>query len=170
MDRKNVFALITFPLLFLLLMAYACSSTTPNPKPMTQSLSSTASVSEDEKHLDVDFSVSCLECHTEETPEVVADWSAGTHGQVNVGCFICHGDGEEEYYASPGTEACISCHDSMAEEVATAESDENCFTCHNGHKLKFHAEKRGGFGATHPRWLQPDGHGAPAHSPQYTGD
>ncbi|HHL72486.1 MAG TPA: hypothetical protein ENJ29_08250 [Bacteroidetes bacterium] len=170
MNRKNLFALIMFPLLFLLLIAYACSSTTTTRKVANQSPVTPAAVSEDEKHLDVDFTISCLECHTEETPEVVADWSAGTHGKVNVGCFVCHGDGEDEYYASPGTDACLSCHDSLATEVAEAQTDETCFTCHDGHKLKFHAEQHGGFGASHPGWLRPDSHIKSTHSPQYTGD
>ncbi|MFQ5583187.1 MAG: hypothetical protein ACE5GL_01975 [Calditrichia bacterium] len=50
------------------------------------------------KHEDVDFSISCVECHEQETPEQVEEWEKGMHGQVNVGCFVCHGDGEVEFY------------------------------------------------------------------------
>ena len=30
---------------------------------------------EPEKHADVDFTISCMECHLEETPEAVAEWN-----------------------------------------------------------------------------------------------
>lgn len=90
-----------------------------------------------EKHPEVDFSTSCLECHQSATAEVVAKWEAGKHGQVNVGCFVCHGDGEVEFYRKPQGERCIGCH-SQQEVDFTALPVKNCFGCHSGHDLKFH--------------------------------
>ncbi|MDZ7291557.1 MAG: hypothetical protein ONB44_22220 [candidate division KSB1 bacterium] len=89
------------------------------------------------KHPEVDFSISCLECHRDATPEVVVKWESGKHGQVNVGCFVCHGDGEVEFYNKPQGERCISCH-SPQEVDFTKLPVKTCFGCHNGHDLKFH--------------------------------
>jgi uncharacterized CHY-type Zn-finger protein len=90
-----------------------------------------------QKHADVDFSVSCLECHQETTPEPVAEWSAGMHGQVNVGCFICHGDGEAEFYAKPADDGCVTCHSAKEVDFSRLEAT-SCFSCHGGHSLKLH--------------------------------
>lgn len=89
------------------------------------------------KHPEVDFSTSCYECHLNASPEIVAKWETGKHGQVNVGCFVCHGDGEEEFFAKPQGERCIGCH--SAKEVNFAALPvKTCFGCHGGHDLKFH--------------------------------
>lgn len=112
-----------------------------------------AAAQEAEKHLEVDFSLSCLECHTEETPEVVKEWSAGMHGQVNVGCFVCHGDGDVEFYPRPGVTRCIGCHSGYGVDFSQHAGIESCFTCHNGHTLKFHKGDTGGFGALLPKKL-----------------
>jgi len=90
-----------------------------------------------DRHEDVDWMISCKECHLEDTPEVVNEWEAGMHGVANVGCFVCHGDGEDEFYPEPTSDACISCHDEVATGQAAA-SVSSCFTCHSGHSLKFH--------------------------------
>ncbi|GEM_PF-3590811 len=116
----------------------------PQPKQMNQA-------QEPEKHEEADFSVGCVECHQEETPEEVQDWSMGMHGQVNVGCFVCHGDGEEEFYSEPTGEQCISCHSGYFREVANSGEEFTCFTCHDGHTLKFHSpEAATGFGQLLP--------------------
>lgn len=95
---------------------------------------------EPEKHLEVDWSVSCVECHTEETPVAVEEWRNSAHGVMNFGCYMCHGDGEEEFYPRPGSEKCISCHsDNEIEFEKTPLND--CFDCHQGHTLKFHHEE-----------------------------
>ena len=90
-----------------------------------------------DKHSEVDFSLSCTECHQEETPEIVKEWRNSDHGIMNFGCYMCHGDGEVEFESSPSTERCISCH-SDQEVDFTKVKLQNCFDCHQGHSLKFH--------------------------------
>lgn len=90
-----------------------------------------------DEHPEVDFSISCEACHEEETPEIVAAWQRGAHGMGNVGCFICHGDGEIEFYEAPSTDICLTCHDARMVDFE-AVGVESCFTCHDGHDLTFH--------------------------------
>lgn len=90
-----------------------------------------------EKHPDVDFSISCTECHQEVTPEIVAEWKSTKHGMMNFGCYMCHGDGQEEFKAKPDTDNCLNCH--TGEPVdASKGGNLNCFSCHKAHDLKFH--------------------------------
>ncbi|NOY60235.1 MAG: hypothetical protein GXO75_15095 [Calditrichaeota bacterium] len=94
----------------------------------------------DEKHPEVDFSVGCVECHSEVTPEATAEWQHSKHGKFKVGCFVCHGDGEVNFKSKPDDESCISCHSDY--EVDWSKSKEkSCFDCHKGHTLKFHQER-----------------------------
>ncbi|HFE63334.1 hypothetical protein B1H10_05230 [candidate division KSB1 bacterium 4484_188] len=92
------------------------------------------------KHADVDWSVSCMECHQEVTPDAVKEWKSSKHGLMNFGCYMCHGDGQEEFYPQPGTERCIGCHSDYQIEP-TQTTVKNCFDCHKGHTLKFHQKK-----------------------------
>jgi hypothetical protein len=92
-----------------------------------------------EKHIDVDYTISCMECHVQETPEITKEWKESEHGAMNYGCYMCHGDGEEEFYAKPGTERCISCHSDQDVDFSKVAVN-NCFDCHQGHTLKFHKE------------------------------
>lgn len=114
-----------------LLWLIACSQSaavrtrqTPEPPPVA-------------KHPEADFSISCFECHEGATPEITAEWSAGKHGQVNVGCFVCHGDGEIEFFAKPSGDNCMGCHSAYEVDFAKQEV-KSCFSCHGGHDLKFH--------------------------------
>lgn len=50
-----------------------------------------------DKHPDVDWTIGCAECHEEMTPEVFKDWKESKHGDMNFGCYICHGDGQETF-------------------------------------------------------------------------
>jgi len=90
-----------------------------------------------EKHPDVDWSLGCQECHSERTPEVYNDWYTSRHGMVNFGCYICHGDGQETFYAKGSDAQCGGCH---AGQLVSFDSSKfkSCFDCHNGHTLKFH--------------------------------
>lgn len=94
---------------------------------------------EQPRHEEVDWSMSCVECHRDFTPESTAEWEKGKHGQVNVGCFICHGDGVESFAPKPDNTSCATCHD---DKFAASESSvaNDCFSCHGGHTLRFHPE------------------------------
>lgn len=91
----------------------------------------------EDKHPDVDWTVGCAECHQDETPEIFKAWNESRHGQVNFGCYICHGDGEEVFYAKGSDQTCSGCH--SGQEVNFEKTNmKSCFDCHNGHTLKFH--------------------------------
>ena len=90
-----------------------------------------------EEHPDVDYSVSCMECHMDETPQEVKDWQSSAHGTMTFGCYMCHGDGVEEFAAKPNSETCESCHDEQYTDL-TSDDEMQCFNCHQGHTLKFH--------------------------------
>jgi hypothetical protein len=90
---------------------------------------------ENEKHMEVDFDISCMECHQEETPEVYADWEKSAHGKMNFGCYMCHGDGVEDFTAAPKADRCASCH-SGNEKCDMHTQDGKCYTCHDSHNLK----------------------------------
>ncbi len=94
---------------------------------------------EQDEHPDVEFTESCYDCHREETPEVAELWHNSMHGVVNVGCFVCHGDGTTEFVVRPTTERCIACHSPKEVDFSNTEAS-SCFSCHNGHTLKFHNE------------------------------
>ncbi len=124
-----------FPLVLLSglgFMIFACAQTEA-----VRTKAPVASTVAQSKHPEADFSMSCLECHQSTTPEVTAEWESSKHGQVNVGCFVCHGDGEVEFYNKPQGERCIGCH-SPQEVDFTKLPVKTCFGCHDGHDLKFH--------------------------------
>lgn len=90
------------------------------------------------RHPEVDFEESsCVDCHLRMTRRAVREWEAGPHGVVNVGCFVCHGDGVEEFFLQPPSEICLSCHSDQAVDFASV-PQEGCFDCHAGHTLSFH--------------------------------
>jgi hypothetical protein len=63
----------------------------------------------------------CVECHQEVTPNIVADWKASRHGQLNLPCSTCHNDQHmsAEDVANvkiPTLETCKACHQNKVEE------------------------------------------------------
>ena len=68
---------------------------------------------------------------------IAASFILTSNGIMNFGCYMCHGDGEEEFYPRPGSERCISCHSDQEVDFSKT-SLNNCFDCHQGHSLKFH--------------------------------
>ena len=90
-----------------------------------------------DKHPKVDWTIGCTECHEEITPKVFKDWNMSKHGQVGFGCFICHGDGQEEFNAKGKDNGCLGCHSAMEVNFKKTKV-KSCFDCHNGHTLKFH--------------------------------
>lgn len=105
----------------------------------TAGVVSTALADAPAEHPDVEFDVSCNDCHAEETPEVYAAWESGVHGDVNIKCFICHGDGTETFTLKPPVETCRGCHDT-AFPAFEASGQESCFSCHDHHTLQFHQD------------------------------
>jgi len=104
---------------------------------LTAQTGKASKVSFQNEHPDVDWTLGCAECHAEETPEIFKQWSESRHGQVNFGCYICHGDGIEEFSAKGNDDKCSGCH--AEQEISFEKSKmESCFDCHNGHTLKFH--------------------------------
>lgn len=89
------------------------------------------------KHPEVDFSISCQECHAEQTPQIFKEWKESKHGVMNYGCYMCHGDGVEEFSSKPGSERCTACHSPQSVDFGQLPV-KNCFDCHQGHSLKFH--------------------------------
>jgi hypothetical protein len=66
-------------------------------------------------------SASCVECHSEITPGVVADWGASKHSSRGVECSVCHGgdhtsadDVREVKIPTPDT--CGMCHAERVEQ------------------------------------------------------
>lgn len=94
---------------------------------------------DDDQHPEVDWSIGCQECHAEVTPDVFTAWEASRHGDVNFGCYICHGDGAEEFFPQGSDATCSGCH-SGYEEKMVENNNSSCYDCHNGHTLKFHNE------------------------------
>jgi hypothetical protein len=90
-----------------------------------------------EKHPDVDFTMSCRDCHKETTPDIYKQWAGSGHGKMNFGCYLCHGDGEETFHVKPATDNCMSCHSDQDVDFSAGKFD-SCFDCHNGHSLTFH--------------------------------
>ena len=89
------------------------------------------------QHADVDWTMSCAECHQDVNPAIFKSWSESRHGQVNFGCYICHGDGQEAFYAKGSDQTCNGCH--AGQEVNFEKTNiKSCFDCHNGHTLNFH--------------------------------
>ena len=159
MKLKMIFRLFFLSVLAAMLTAQSCSQTKPMRTADAEVAEAPAPAAQQmvpQKHSDEDFSMSCFECHAEVTPEITEEWTAGKHGQLNVGCFICHGDGQEEFWAKPTGEQCATCHAGHNVDFSQMAGIENCFTCHGGHDLKFHPEKTGGFGTVLPQWLPAD--------------
>ena len=58
----------------------------------------------------------CVDCHGKKTPRIVSDWRESKHGQNDVGCSDCHGDGHTsaEDVAKvliPTPDTCAGCHE-----------------------------------------------------------
>ena len=62
----------------------------------------------------------CVDCHGERTPGLVADWQTSRHSEVGVGCSVCHGEEHSSAETAklakiPTPETCAECHE---EQVA----------------------------------------------------
>jgi len=57
----------------------------------------------------------CVDCHSKQTPNIVADWKQSRHSQVGVACNICHGDAHTSAAdvakaKIPTPDTCAQCH------------------------------------------------------------
>jgi hydroxylamine dehydrogenase len=60
----------------------------------------------------------CIECHSRETPNIVADWKESKHNRMGISCDACHGS--EHITASdarkakiPTPDTCNACHETQ---------------------------------------------------------
>jgi hypothetical protein len=64
----------------------------------------------------------CTDCHSKETPQIVADWKLSKHGQMGIGCSSCHGaehtQGAQDAAKAliPTPETCARCHKARVEQ------------------------------------------------------
>jgi hydroxylamine dehydrogenase len=63
----------------------------------------------------------CVQCHEEVTPGIVADWVVSRHKAVGVGCGVCHGADHQSAddvakVKLPLPETCAQCHPKRTEE------------------------------------------------------
>ena len=63
----------------------------------------------------------CVECHTQVSPGIVADWQLSRHSQVGVQCSVCHGvehTAADDAAAAkiPTAETCAMCHAERVEQ------------------------------------------------------
>lgn len=63
----------------------------------------------------------CVECHSKNSPGIVADWKVSKHSQMGVSCAMCHGtahlnsdDADKAELPTPKT--CAGCHANRVEE------------------------------------------------------
>ena len=66
-------------------------------------------------------SSACVDCHTQETPGIVAQWKAGKMGQKGLDCSVCHGSdhtGAADVAKAklPNPDTCKTCHPQQVEQ------------------------------------------------------
>jgi uncharacterized CHY-type Zn-finger protein len=60
--------------------------------------------------------LTCIRCHAEITPRIVADWQQSKHPESGVVCSVCHGDqhtseSDVEKAVIPSVDSCMRCHE-----------------------------------------------------------
>jgi len=71
----------------------------------------------------------CVDCHRQETPNIVTDWELSKHSANEVDCSVCHGEGHQTaadvaQVEIPTPETCAACHD---EQVTQFSSGKHAF-------------------------------------------
>ncbi len=61
--------------------------------------------------------VDCLECHAEQSPELLAQWRNGPHAGID--CAACHGERHGRLPAARRDAACTGCHGGAVEHSYT---------------------------------------------------
>ncbi|MBR8465683.1 beta-ketoacyl-ACP synthase [Campylobacter sp. faydin G-140] len=79
-----------------------------------------------------DLSKSCVECHAEKTPGIVADWKNSRHAHVGVSCMDCHSVNADSPMAS------VKVHPKDSNNhVSMLVSPKTCAKCHENEVAEF---------------------------------
>jgi len=67
------------------------------------------------------WGASCVDCHRDMSPKLVGDWEKSRHGEVGVGCSVCHGSDhtsadDVKEVALPTPETCAQCHSQQVKQ------------------------------------------------------
>ena len=65
----------------------------------------------------------CVTCHSQEHPNIVADWKLSKHHENDVSCSTCHGedhttDQDIAYVKIPTPETCADCHETQVTQFS----------------------------------------------------
>lgn len=147
-------------------VAFAFADSSTSLKPVKLNLVKNLKVS----HKLDDLSKSCVECHAEKTPGIVADWKQSRHAHVGVSCMDCHSVSADSPMASVkvhpkdsnnhvsmlvSPKTCAKCHENEVkefEESGHARGAMQMYAKPGMVKLMYHYE-----GADHPEYkMSPD--------------
>ena len=67
------------------------------------------------------FAQTCVDCHKNSNPGIVADWQLSKHGQAGLGCAICHGSehssaNDVDKAQIPTPDTCAPCHNDKVDQ------------------------------------------------------
>ena len=67
------------------------------------------------------FAATCVDCHKDKTPGIVADWKLSKHGQAGFDCAVCHGSDHSSAddvakAQIPTPDTCAPCHDEKVKQ------------------------------------------------------
>jgi len=67
------------------------------------------------------FAATCVDCHKDKTPGIVADWKLSKHGQAGFDCTVCHGSDHSSAddvakAQIPTPDTCAPCHDEKVKQ------------------------------------------------------
>jgi hypothetical protein len=137
-SKKTLLGLLVLPgLVVALSCATGPAPQADDPAPSHGVDMTAAPAATQDRHPRVDHRISCQDCHRTDDPEIVRDWEQSLHGQQDIGCYVCHGDGTVHFVARPSDENCAACHSATIADLQHAPVD-RCFSCHDAHRLTFH--------------------------------
>ncbi len=124
MKRYKLIVVIT-ALLLISLVFVACSSET--------------SVISEEEQAEIkeltEEAKTCIECHSTETPGIVAIWDQSVHAEVAISCLDCHTVDPDSPLALSGVEG----HEDIKVSVSMLVPPAVCAECHENEVEQFHA-------------------------------
>ena len=123
--KSYKFVIMITALLLITLFFVACSNETPP-------------ISEEEqaeiKEL-TEEAKTCIECHSTETPGIVAIWDKSAHAEVAISCLDCHSVDSDSPMALSGVEG----HEDIKVSVSMLVPPAVCAECHENEVEQFHA-------------------------------